>query len=289
MELGDQRESRNIEDRRGQRGGQRGGIGRPIAVGGGIGTVLLVVVALFLGIDPRALIGDGGAPTQVSQQQQMSPAEQEGQRRFVAQVLATTEDVWGNIFRAGGKRYEPPNLVLFSGVTQSGCGTAQAATGPFYCPLDQKVYLDLAFFRDMERKLGAPGEFARAYVVAHEIGHHVQNQLGVLQQVERMRRGMSEAESNQLQVRVELQADCFAGVWANNAQRSRPILDERDIESGMNAAAAVGDDRLQRRSQGVVVPESFTHGSSAQRMRWFRIGLESGDIRKCDTFGPDRV
>jgi predicted metalloprotease len=285
MELGNHRESRNIEDRR----GQRGGISRPVAVGGGIGTVLLIVLALFLGLDPRALVGNISAPAPVSQQQPLSPAEQEGQRRFVSQILATTEDAWGQIFQAGGKRYQPPNLVLYSGVTQSGCGVAQAATGPFYCPADQKVYLDTAFFRDMERKLGAPGEFARAYVISHEIGHHVQNQLGILQQVERARRGMSEAESNQFQVRVELQADCFAGVWAATTQRNRPMLDERDIEQGLNAAAAVGDDRLQRRSQGVVVPESFTHGTSAQRVRWFRVGLESSDIRRCDTFNADRV
>jgi len=282
MQLGDERESGNVEDRRG-----RGGM-TPMVAGGGIGTVVLVVLALFLGIDPRALLG-GDEPTQQSQTATAPNPADEGTRRFVAQVLATTEDAWTAIFNSVGKRYQPPNLVLFSGSTQSGCGTAQTATGPFYCPVDQKVYLDTAFFRDMERKLGAPGDFARGYVIAHEVGHHVQNQLGILEQVERARRGMGEAQANALQVRVELQADCFAGVWANTAQRNRPMLEEGDIEQGLNAAAAVGDDRLQRRSQGVVVPESFTHGSSAQRVRWFRLGLESGDLRRCDTFNAERI
>jgi predicted metalloprotease len=179
--------------------------------------------------------------------------------------------------------------VLFSGGTQSACGFAQTAVGPFYCPADRKVYLDFAFFRDMERKLGAPGEFARAYVIAHEVGHHVQNQLGILRRIDQERRGMGEVESNALQVRVELQADCFAGLWAARTEQMKRFLEPGDIESGIGAAAAVGDDRLQRRSQGHVVPESFTHGSSAQRVRWFRIGLETGDIRRCDTFGTNRL
>ncbi|WP_043338722.1 KPN_02809 family neutral zinc metallopeptidase [Belnapia moabensis] len=286
MRLGDERESGNIEDRRG--GGGRGGL--PIGVaGGGLGTIALVLVALFFGVDPSVILsgGGGGQPdAPVARQEGSGPSEvaDDGQRRFVAQVLATTEDVWTEAFRRGGNTYQPPNLVLFSGTTQSGCGTAQTATGPFYCPLDQKVYLDTAFFREMERRLGAPGDFARAYVIAHEVGHHVQNQIGVLRRVDAERRGMGEAESNALQVRVELQADCFAGVWANRTQQMRQVLEQGDIEEGLNAAAAVGDDRLQRRSRGVVVPESFTHGSSAQRVQWFRRGLEAGDPRACDTF-----
>jgi predicted metalloprotease len=278
MRLGDQRESSNIEDR-------RGGGGLPIGIaGGGLGTIALVVLALLFGVDPSVILSGDGPESSVSQPNAPPDPAQEGQRRFVAQVLATTEDVWTDVFRRGGQEYQPPNLVLFSGGTQSGCGFAQTAVGPFYCPEDRKVYLDLAFFRDMERKLGAPGEFARAYVIAHEVGHHVQNQLGILRRVEQERRGLGEAQSNALQVRVELQADCFAGVWGNRTQRMRQVLEEGDIESGLNAAAAVGDDRLQRRARGTVVPESFTHGSSAQRVRWFRRGLESGDVRQCDSF-----
>lgn len=283
MRLGDERESSNIEDRRGSGGGRF-----PVGVaGGGLGTIALVLVALFFGVDPSMILSGGGQPDAPVGRQEgggRPDAADDGQRRFVAQVLATTEDVWSEAFRRGGNTYQPPNLVLFSGTTQSGCGTAQTATGPFYCPLDQKVYLDTAFFREMERRLGAPGDFARAYVIAHEVGHHVQHQIGVLRRVEAERRGMGEVESNALQVRVELQADCFAGVWANRTQQSRRVLEQGDIEEGMNAAAAVGDDRLQRSSRGVVVPESFTHGSSAQRVQWFRRGLEAGDPRACDTF-----
>jgi predicted metalloprotease len=279
MRLGGQRESSNVEDR-------RGGGGLPIGIaGGGLGTIALVVLALLFGVDPSVILSGGGAPeSQVSDSRAPADPAQDDQRRFVAQVLATTEDVWTDVFRRGGQEYQPPNLVLFSGGTQSGCGFAQTAVGPFYCPEDRKVYLDLAFFRDMERKLGASGDFARAYVIAHEVGHHVQNQLGILRRVEQERRGLGEAQSNAMQVRVELQADCFAGVWGNRTQRMRQVLEEGDIEEGLNAAAAVGDDRLQRRARGTVVPESFTHGSSAQRVRWFRRGLESGDVRQCDSF-----
>lgn len=293
MRLGDERESGNIEDRRGSGGGGGGGRGLPIGIaGGGIGTVVLVLVALFFGVDPSVILGGGGSEQQQPGpvvQQQGAPVDpaQDGSRRFVAQVLATTEDVWTDVFRRAGNTYQPPNLVLFSGGTQSACGFAQTATGPFYCPGDQKVYLDLGFFRDMERKLNAPGDFARAYVIAHEIGHHVQNQIGTLRRVDADRRGMGERESNALQVRVELQADCYAGVWANRTQQQRPVLEQGDIEEGINAAAAVGDDRLQRQSRGTVVPESFTHGSSAQRVRWFRRGLEAGDPRQCDTFAGE--
>ncbi len=279
MRLGG-RESGNIEDRRGRRG-------VPVGVaGGGIGGVVLVVLALLFGIDPSVLLSGGdpagqrGAPTSA-----VAPAEgQDEMRRFVAQVLATTEDAWSGIFREAGQRYEPPTLVLFSGQVQSACGIAGSAVGPFYCPGDRKVYLDLAFFRDMERRLGAPGDFAQAYVIAHEVGHHVQTALGITQRVDQLRRRLPPAEANALSVRVELQADCFAGVWANRAHAAQGILERGDIEEGLNAAAAVGDDRLQRRTQGQVVPESFTHGSSAQRVRWFRRGLESGDVRQCDSF-----
>ncbi|TCZ65519.1 KPN_02809 family neutral zinc metallopeptidase [Roseicella aquatilis] len=292
MRLEGERESRNVEDRRG--GGFRGGGGGfPVRIaGGGIGTVVLIVLALAFGVDPRVLLSGGGeAPQSQVTQRQETPAsgQEDGPRRFVAQVLATTEDAWNDIFRSAGRQYDPPNLVLFSGGTQSACGFAQTAVGPFYCPADRKVYLDLAFFRDMEQKLGAPGEFARAYVIAHEVGHHVQNLLGILRRVEQERRGMDEAESNALQVRIELQADCLAGIWANRTEQMRRILEPGDLESGIGAAAAVGDDRLQRRAQGYVVPESFTHGSSAQRVRWFRTGLESGDLRRCDTFGTNRL
>ena len=293
MRLDGERESENVEDRRG--GGGFGGGGIPIGVaGGGLGTVALILIALFFGVDPRVILNGGGdeAPQQSQVTERQAPpqaGEEDGPRRFVAQVLATTEDTWGDIFRRANRQYTPPNLVLFSGGTQSACGFAQTAVGPFYCPNDRKVYLDTAFFRDMERKLGAPGEFARAYVIAHEVGHHVQNQLGILAKVDRERRSMGEAESNALQVRIELQADCFAGIWANHTEQMRRIIEPGDIESGIGAAAAVGDDRLQRRAQGYVVPESFTHGSSAQRVRWFQTGLESGDIQRCDTFGTNRL
>ena len=296
MRLGDERESQNIEDRRGRGGfGGGGGGGFPIRIaGGGIGGVILIVLALALGVDPGVLFGDGAGyddrrPVPTAQHSEAVPPGQEEMRRFVAQVLATTEDVWTQVFQAAGRRYEEPRLVLFTGQVQSACGIAGSAVGPFYCPGDHKVYLDLAFFRDMERKLGAAGDFAQAYVIAHEVGHHVQNLLGILARVDQTRRGMSQAEGNALQVRVELQADCFAGVWANRAHAAKNILERGDIEEGMNAAAAVGDDRLQRRAQGYVVPESFTHGSSAQRMRWFRRGLESGDLRACDTFAAQAL
>jgi predicted metalloprotease len=292
MRLDGERESENVEDRRGG-GGMRGG-GIPIGVaGGGLGTVAIVLLALFFGVDPRVILNGGEqAPPQSQVTESRSapaPGQEDGARRFVAQVLATTEDAWSDIFRRANRQYQPPNLVLFSGGTQSACGFAQTAVGPFYCPNDRKVYLDTAFFRDMERKLGAPGEFARAYVIAHEVGHHVQNQLGILGKVDRERHGLGEVESNALQVRIELQADCFAGIWANHTEQMRRILEPGDVESGIGAAAAVGDDRLQRRAQGYVVPESFTHGSSAQRVRWFRTGLESGDLQRCDTFGTDRL
>jgi len=284
MRLEGERESRNVEDRR--------GMGVPIGIaGGGIGTVVLVVLALLLGVDPRVILSGGPEETQqqASSSQYAPPGGQDQLRSFVARVLASTEDVWTSIFQANGRHYDEPKLVLFSGAVQSACGTATTAVGPFYCPGDNQVYLDLSFFRDMQRRLGAPGDFAEAYVIAHEVGHHVQTELGIMQRVDALRARLDPEQRNALSVRVELQADCFAGVWANHAERMRNILEQGDIEEGMNAAAAVGDDRLQRRAQGYVVPESFTHGSSAQRVRWFRRGLESGDIRQCDTFGAERL
>jgi predicted metalloprotease len=286
MRLDDRRESQNVEDRRGM-GMPRGGI----AVGGGLGTVVLVLLALLFGVDPSVILsgGGGGAPPEANR-----PAITDGRtpggvsddeaRRFVSRVLASTEDVWRDVFAQGGRRYEEPTLVLFSGATQSACGFAQAAVGPFYCPADQKLYIDLRFLADMQDRLGARGDFAMAYVVAHEVGHHVQNLIGILPRVDRVRRQVSEGESNALSVRLELQADCFAGVWARRTEEARPMLERGDIEEGLNAAAAVGDDRLQRASRGMVVPESFTHGSSRQRVTWFRRGLESGETRACDTF-----
>jgi hypothetical protein len=296
MRLGGHRESSNVEDRRGMRGGSGGRGGLPIGIaGGGLGGVVLLVLALLFGVDPSALLSGGGgadpagrsgAPTA---QYAPPPEGEEDLRRFVSQVLATTEDVWSGIFQSSDRRYDPPRLVLFTDRVQSACGIAGSATGPFYCPGDRKVYIDLAFFRDMGRKLGAPGDFAQAYVIAHEVGHHVQQELGILQRFEQARRGMSQADGNALMVRIELQADCFAGVWANRANAALDILERGDIEEGLNAAAAVGDDRLQRRAQGYVVPESFTHGTSAQRVRWFRRGLETGDVRQCDTLSGNAL
>lgn len=288
MRLGGERESANIEDRRGM-----GGVGRGV-VGGGIGTVVLLLLGLFLGVDPSVILsgGGGGAPSPAVVQgprgEAGAPAADEG-RRFVARVLATTEDVWQQQFAQAGRQYQPPTLVLFSGATQSGCGFAQAQVGPFYCPGDRKVYIDLEFLADMQRRLGAQGDFAAAYVIAHEVGHHVQNLFGILGRVDQLRRGgLPETEANAMQVRVELMADCLAGVWARRAEEARGILERGDIEEGLNAAAAVGDDRLQRQARGYVVPESFTHGSSAQRVRWFRTGLERGELRACDTFAQER-
>ncbi|MBR0667930.1 hypothetical protein GXW71_26480 [Roseomonas hellenica] len=285
MRLDDGRESENVDDRRG-RGGFGGGGGR-IAVGG-LGGVAILLIALFLGVDPSLLLQGGGAPQQQTTQQGAPPANDAG-RRFASRVLAETEDVWRDLFSRAGRQYRDPVLVLFSGATQTGCGFAEATVGPFYCPGDQRLYIDLDFLADMQRRLGAPGDFAAAYVIAHEVGHHVQNLIGVLSRVEQLRRGAGEAASNALQVRVELQADCLAGVWARRAQDARQILESGDLEEALGAAAAVGDDRLQRRARGTVVPESFTHGSSEQRVRWFRRGIEGGDIAGCDTFSGDRL
>ena len=280
------RESDNIEDRR---DGGGGGMGRGIA-GGGIGVVLIAVVAMFLGVDPSmilGLLGGGGqGPAPVSQQApaRKPPADDQA-AKFVSVVLADTEDTWTTLFKQGNAQYRLPKLVLFRGAVQSACGNAQAAMGPFYCPGDQKVYIDLSFFDELQQRFHAPGDFAKAYVVAHEIGHHVQNLLGIADKVDAQRRRVSEVENNKLSVRMELQADCLAGIWAHHANRTRHILESGDVEGAMAAATAIGDDRLQKQARGYVTPESFTHGSSEQRVRWFRRGLDSGQINQCNTFG----
>jgi len=274
------RQSGNVEDRRGMGG---------IAVGGGIGTVLIAIVVMLLGGDPGTVLEQapaaGGAP----------PAGQPGQppandsaRLFVGAVLADTEDTWNPIFQQMGREYAEPKLVLFTGSQPTACGTGQSAMGPFYCPGDQKVYIDLAFYDDLARMSGARGDndFAQAYVIAHEVGHHVQHQLGIADRVDAAQRGAREEEANALSVRLELQADCFAGVWGNKTAYQ---LDPGDVEEALAAATAIGDDRLQQKSQGRIVPESFTHGSSAQRVRWFRRGLDTGDVRQCDTFAADQL
>ncbi len=257
--------------------------------GGGVGVVVVALIAMFFGIDPRVVLQNAGSgPAQPAQQAQVDPA-QDPLKDFVSVVLADTEDSWGEIFRQGGRAYVNPKLVLFTGAVRSACGLAQSAVGPFYCPGDQKVYLDLDFYQVLEQRFGAPGEFAKAYVIAHEIGHHVQNLLGTSGQVHEAMARSSRARANELSVRQELQADCYAGIWANHANRSRHILESGDIEAGMNAAAAIGDDRLQSQAQGHVAPESFTHGSSAQRVQWFKRGLQSGELAACDTFKAGRV
>lgn len=279
MRWEDGRQSSNVEDRRGM---SMGGVG---VAGGGIGAVVLVVVAMLLGVDPSVVLqglDQGAAPSDQQRSGSATPDDQLG--RFVSVVLADTEDTWTEIFRAMNRSYEDPKLVLFTGATQTACGTGQAATGPFYCPRDEKVYIDLSFYRELQSRFKAPGDFAQAYVIAHEIGHHVQNQLGIMEQVDQLRARASRSQANAISVRLELQADCFAGIWAYHAQRSRQVLEQGDLEEALNAAAAIGDDRLQKQSQGYAVPETFTHGSSAQRVSWFKRGFESGQLRSCDTF-----
>ncbi len=253
------------------------------AMGGGIGGIAVLLIALFLGVDPGALLNSAPQAGPVSAEDSAALANDPNRDR-VAAVLGDTEDTWNAIFKANGQDYEEPKLVLFSGMTQSACGTGQAAMGPFYCQLDRDIYIDLSFFEDLRTRFKADGDFAQAYVIAHEVGHHVQNQLGISERTAGQRQRAGEAESNRLSVMQELQADCFAGIWANHANRSRQILEAGDIEEGLNAAAAIGDDRIQRQTQGTVVPESFTHGSSEQRVRWFKRGIESGDVEQCDTF-----
>ncbi len=297
MRWQDFRRSDNVEE---STGGESSGIGgMHLGIGG---VIVVIVISLLLGKNPLdilALLTDSGAPTQTQPvpdrgaptQTQPVPSGPPGansprdeQKEFVARVLGDTEDVWTAAFQQSGKRYQPPKLDLFRGQVGSACGLASAATGPFYCPGDRKVYLDLEFFQQLSKRFGAPGDFARAYVIAHEVGHHVQNQLGLMAQVQQKGEGASDSMRNALSVRQELQADCFAGIWGHSAQQ-RGLIDAKDVESGIAAASAVGDDRLQQRSRGYVVPESFTHGSSAQRVRWFKAGLDSGDMRRCDTFG----
>jgi uncharacterized protein len=284
MDLDREQASQNVEDRRGRR------VSRGVA-GGGIGTIIIILLALFFGFDPSLLLQ--GNVQEVNVPQTQSPqSQQQGRddemREFVARVLGSTERTWDQIFRAAGQTYQKPTLVLFSDAVESACGFAQAAAGPFYCGADQKLYIDLSFYRDLRQRFQAPGDFAQAYVIAHEVGHHVQNLLGIMRKVQSLQSRSSELEANALSVRLELQADCLAGIWANHAHRDRGILEQGDIEEGLNAAAQIGDDRMQKRAQGYVVPEGFTHGSAQQRVQWFRRGVQSGDLKQCDTFsrGP---
>lgn len=297
------RRSTNIEDRRRTGGGRR--MSLPVGRRGGfsLGSLVVALVLMyFLGINPLALLtGEGPVDVQAPTQPQSrdyspgsgrpvpagSPTDELAD--FVAVVLGDTEDVWHEIFADAGRRYDEPTLVLFRGVVQSACGFAQSATGPFYCPADRKVYIDLSFYDELRRRFGAPGDFAQAYVIAHEVGHHVQTLLGISDEVMSARRRVNEADGNRLSVMQELQADCFAGVWANNADKARNVLEQGDVEEGLNAAAAIGDDRIQRKTQGHVVPDAFTHGSSEQRVRWFRRGLVEGRIAACDTFSAESL
>jgi uncharacterized protein len=318
------KESSNVEDRRQERGGMfpGGGGGFPFPLpgaGGGRGgfslTTMLIIGALMLlfGFNPLDLIRGGGGMPDLPQMPRMEPGpgrqagnpqrapfeipgmpggpqaqsgapSQDEMGRFVSRVLKDTEDVWNKVFQSFGKRYEEPKLVMFTGRTQTACGTGMSAMGPFYCPMDRKVYVDLAFYEELKRRFRAPGDFAQAYVIAHEVGHHVQTLLGIADRVQQMKGRMSETQANALQVRMELQADCLAGVWANTTHQIKGRLEQGDIEEGLNAAAAIGDDMIQRQTQGHVVPEAFTHGSSQQRVRWFRRGLETGQMQTCDTF-----
>jgi predicted metalloprotease len=279
------RRSSNIEDR-------RGASAAPKLLGGGIGTIVLILVAMYFGVDPTPLLQDMQRSPSASTSGTRPTAEDlknDPLADMVSVVVADTEDVWSTIFAAQGRRYIEPTLVMFTGATRSACGLGQAAMGPFYCPTDQNVYIDLSFYDQMRARFKAPGDFAQAYVIAHEIGHHVQNLLGVSDQVHSMKQRVSQVEGNALSVRLELQADCLAGIWANHADKARNIIEDGDIDEALNAASAIGDDTLQRQSRGTVVPESFTHGTAAQRQRWFRAGLQSGDPDTCDTFSVDRV
>jgi len=299
MRIDDLPQSDRIEDRRGRLSGVPGGRG-----GLGIGTIVILgLIGWAFGIDPRVLIQGAETISGSDQSQQQSDAASrtnsgtpsDTMGHFVSAVLGSTETQWTAIFAQAGKRYEPPTLVMFSGATQSACGLAQAAMGPFYCPNDQKVYLDTSFFQDLERRFhgcdagSKTCQFSQAYVIAHEIGHHVQNQLGLLPRVQEQQRGMDKSEANSLQVRVELQADCLAGIWANRAQEKWRFIEPGDLEAAMQTASAIGDDRLQRQAQGYVVPDAFTHGTSAQRTRWFMTGLKSGDVASCDTFRAQQL
>jgi uncharacterized protein len=323
MRYGDEdRESNNVEDRRSERGPMfrfpgRGGDGGtriqiPIGGGGGIsiGTLLIIgIILMLLGVNPLDLLSGGQFPqvpempqseSQVPRQASRGPdipglpggtavRTEDDMKRFVSQVLADTEDVWGKVFGTVGKRYTEPQMVLFSGATRTACGTGVAQMGPFYCPLDRKIYIDLTFYDMLKRKFDAPGDFAQAYVIAHEVGHHVQKLLGIADKVQELKEQSGESDANALQVRMELQADCLAGVWANLNDQVKNRLQAGDVEEGLNAASQIGDDMIQRRTQGQVVPDAFTHGSSAQRVRWFKRGLEAGDIDQCNTFNTNSL
>lgn len=277
-----ERQSSNIEDRRGMSAGK-------VAVGGGLGTVLLLIIALIFGADPRQLL-EQIQPDSTSQVQSSRPLsrEEEELKEFVSVVLAKSEDVWHNVFQQNGRQYREPTLVLFTDRVQSACGMAGAAVGPFYCPGDEKVYIDLSFYDELRRRFNAPGDFAQAYVIAHEVGHHVQNLLGISSRVDAMQRRMNQSEANQLSVRLELQADFFAGMFARYVS-NQGVLEAGDIEEALTAASAIGDDRIQRQTTGYVVPDSFTHGTSAQRLRWFKRGYDSGDMRQGDTFSASNL
>jgi uncharacterized protein len=283
MRLDDERESDNVEDRRG--GGGRGGFG--VGRGAGIGAILLALAAsYFLGVEPTVILGlfsGTGSPVVQSVPAHKPPASDE-MARFVSKVLADTEDTWRTIFRQAGRQYQDPKLVLFTGATPTACGTGQTAMGPFYCPSDQKVYIDLAFYQDLKVRFKAPGDFAQAYVIAHEVGHHVQHLLGISDKVQAARSRATQAQANALSVRLELQADCLAGIWAHHADRMRNILEAGDIEEALTAASAIGDDRLQQQARGYAVPDTFTHGTSAERVRWFKRGIEAGTLKQCNTF-----
>lgn len=279
------RRSSNIEDRRGARRA-------PQLLGGGIGTIVLILVAMYFGVDPAPLLQGMQSGQSASTSGTRPTAEDlanDPLADMVSVVIADTEDVWSEIFAERGRRYQEPTLVMFTDATRSACGLGQAAMGPFYCPADQKAYIDLGFYDQMRTRFRAPGDFAQAYVIAHEIGHHVQNLLGISGEVHSMKQRLGQAEANALSVRLELQADCLAGVWANRADRARNILEAGDVEEALNAASAIGDDTLQRQTRGTAVPESFTHGTSAQRQRWFRAGLQSGDPDSCDTFSAEHI
>ena len=285
MRLDDERESSNVEDRRGMSmpGGRAGGIG--------IGTIALALVAMYFGVDPSVVLnmGQGLSQNNAPVEARPIPAD-DPDAKFVAKVLASTEDTWGKIFQASGQQYPPPKLVLFSGQTPTACGAGQAAAGPFYCPGDQKVYIDLSFYQEMKDRFHAPGDFAQAYVIAHEVGHHIQNLQGISDKVQKARENArNEAESNAYSVRLELQADCYAGVWAMRADGDHRILEAGDVEEAMTAAAAIGDDALQKQAQGYAVPDSFTHGTSQQRMRWFNQGFSTGEVKQCDTFSAASI
>jgi hypothetical protein len=276
MRWEDQEKSENVEDRRGMR------VSRGL-MGGGIGTVILVLAALYFGVDPSVILNSvpmTGPPAAPQQQTRGT----DPMREFVSVVLADTEKTWHEVFRRYGKTYEEPKLVLFAGAVQSACGFAQAAMGPFYCPEDHRVYIDLSFYEDLKSRFKAPGDFAQAYVIAHEVGHHVQNLLGITEKVQAAMQRSSKAEANRLSVRLELQADCLAGVWGYHADKSRHILEAGDLEEALRAASAIGDDRIMKQTRGTIVPDAFTHGTSEQRMRWFRRGFETGDMNQCNTF-----